>query len=117
MHKAILRLLLGSLLLTIITATAPPRCQAADNATSEPAKEKKHPRIPFRGKITSVDKNAMTLTLEGKEKNRTIHVTSHCRKLCRESLSAPGKNQAFRQSCRQSISTKFKKDLFWDKPC
>src|SRR2546426_11809069 len=79
MHKAILRLLLGSLLLTIITATAPPRCQAADNATSEPAKEKKHPRIPFRGKITSVDKNAMTLTLEGKEKNRTIHVTSQTR--------------------------------------
>src|ERR1051325_10439146 len=33
--------------------------------------------IPFRGKIATVDKQAKTVTLEGKEKGRTFHITSN----------------------------------------
>ena len=54
--------------------------KAAETPKEKPVEgakaEKKSRQIPFRGKIGSVDKAAMTLTLEGKEKNRTFRITS-----------------------------------------
>ena len=32
--------------------------------------------MPFRGKISAVDKTTKTITLEGKEKSRTFQITS-----------------------------------------
>ena len=40
------------------------------------AQEKKQSRFPFRGKVAAVDTAAKTITLAGKEKNRTIHITA-----------------------------------------
>jgi len=56
---------------------------AAEKSDSPPdaasKAEKKPKRIPFRGKISAVDKVAMTFTLEGKEKVRTFLVTTETR--------------------------------------
>ena len=56
---------------------------AAENSGSSPdgapKAEKKAKRIPFRGKISAVDKVARTFTLEGKEKVRTFRVTTESR--------------------------------------
>jgi hypothetical protein len=41
--------------------------------------EKKPVRVPFRGKINAVDKLGMTVTLDGKEKKRVIHITPQTR--------------------------------------
>ena len=60
--------------------TAKPKAAKADKpaktkpAAKETAKEGKP--YPFRGTITSVDKKAMTFTLEGKEKTRVIGMGS-----------------------------------------
>ena len=35
--------------------------------------------FPFHGKLSAVDKTAKTMTLEGKEKARTLHITSQTR--------------------------------------
>jgi len=40
------------------------------------AREKRQSRFPFRGRIVSVDTAGKTITIEGKEKNRVIHITS-----------------------------------------
>ena len=57
--------------------------RAAETSDSPPAAtpkpETKVKRIPFRGKISAVDKVAMTFTLEGKEKVRTFRVTPDTR--------------------------------------
>lgn len=55
---------------------------AADDKAPAPQSvepEKKPVRLPFRGKIHSIDKTAMTITLDGREKKRTIHVTPQTR--------------------------------------
>lgn len=49
-----------------------------------PPAEKKAPArkpatFPFRGTLKAVDRDAMTLTLAGKEKDRVIHITSQTR--------------------------------------
>ena len=49
--------------------------QAADKPAPE-KKEKKANHLPFKGKVSAVDKTAKTVTLEGKEKSRTFQVTS-----------------------------------------
>ena len=49
--------------------------QAADKPAPD-KKEKKANHIPFKGKVSAVDKAAKTVTLEGKEKSRTFQVTS-----------------------------------------
>ncbi len=68
-------------LLTALVAIASPSLGAADKGPLPDAVEKgkRNDRIPFRGKINSVDKTAMILVLEGKEKKRTIKVTSQTR--------------------------------------
>ena len=61
----------------------PPVNWAAENSDSPPdaapKAEKKVKRVPFRGKISAVDKVARTFTLEGKEKVRTFRVTTESR--------------------------------------
>ncbi len=52
-------------------ATTPAPEKKADGAE----KKKKRDTYPFNGKLKSVDKTAMTFTLEGKEKDRVIAVT------------------------------------------
>lgn len=73
---------------TELTPVAPdPAAQAAQaNPTATPAPAKKEkpkappaPGTPFSGTISAVDKTAMTLTVEGKSKSHTLHVTSKSR--------------------------------------
>ncbi len=73
---------------TELTPIAPdPAAQAAQAnpaATAAPAKKEKPkappaPGTPFSGTISAVDKTAMTLTVEGKSKSHTLHVTSKSR--------------------------------------
>ncbi|MFN0068863.1 MAG: hypothetical protein ACKVYV_14655 [Limisphaerales bacterium] len=73
-------------LLAAALALAPLAPRAADDAkpetqtsaeTPEKAKKKGNSdRLPFRGKIKSVDAAKMTITLAGQEKDRVVHVTS-----------------------------------------
>jgi hypothetical protein len=59
---------------------APPAPEAKTKAEKkEPAKAKKPAAFPFRGTLKAVDKDALTLTLAGKEKDRVIHITSQTR--------------------------------------
>jgi len=53
--------------------------QAAEKASDAPKSEKKAKHTPFRGKVTAVDKTAMTVTLAGKEKERVFSITSQTR--------------------------------------
>ena len=75
MKKSILVALLGMALVCTGTAT-----QAAEGASDKPAQtpkpEGKQKQMPFRGKVSAVDKTAKTITLEGKEKGRTYRITS-----------------------------------------
>jgi hypothetical protein len=52
---------------------------AADKSADTPKAEKKAKHMPFKGKVSAVDKTAMTITLEGKEKARTFSITSQTR--------------------------------------
>jgi hypothetical protein len=80
MHKS-LSYVLTIGLLTAIAVTAPIRSTADEKKPSVEAvdKEKKAANIPFHGKLHAVDKSAKTITLEGKEKKRTIHLTAQTR--------------------------------------
>jgi len=49
---------------------------AKDKSPQAPKSERKQKQMPFRGKIGTVDKTAKTVTLEGKEKSRTLQITS-----------------------------------------
>ena len=73
------RLLMAAALVTALIGT-PLANRAAEKSDSPPEAapkaEKKAKRIPFRGKISAVDKVARTFTLEGKEKVRTFRVTA-----------------------------------------
>lgn len=55
----------------VSTARADDKPEAKE-AVKKPASD----QVPFRGKISSVDKTAKTITLEGKEKGRSIHITA-----------------------------------------
>jgi hypothetical protein len=52
---------------------------AADKSADAPKAEKKAKHMPFKGTVSALDKTAMTLTLEGKEKARTFSITSQTR--------------------------------------
>ena len=56
------------------TGTAAPA--TGDSAAPATAKAAKVSGYPFRGKLKSVNKDALTLTLAGKEKDRVFHVTA-----------------------------------------
>ena len=76
------RILMAAALATALFGT-PLANWAAEKSDSPPdaasKAEKKPKRIPFRGKISAVDKVAMTFTLEGKDKVRTFLVTRETR--------------------------------------
>jgi len=55
------------------TGTAAPA--SGDSAAPATAKAAKVSGYPFRGKLKSVNKEALTFTLAGKEKDRVFHVT------------------------------------------
>ena len=68
-------------LIAALVAVAPSHALAQDAKTNKPATtekkaapkgEKKDARIPFKGKLTAVDKNAMTITVG----ERTFKITS-----------------------------------------
>jgi hypothetical protein len=72
-----------SIVLALLTAAmvfAGSATQAAESAKDKsvqpPKSEGKPKQMPFRGKVNAVDKTAKTVTLEGKEKNRTFQITS-----------------------------------------
>ena len=52
--------------------------QAADNDTEgsaeSPKRTEKPRQMPFRGTVVGVDKDAMTITLKGREKDRIFHI-------------------------------------------
>ncbi len=50
-----------------------------DAPKGENAEKKKSDTYPFNGKVASVDKGAMTVTLQGKEKQRVIKLTPETR--------------------------------------
>ncbi|MSU64046.1 MAG: hypothetical protein EXS31_16910 [Pedosphaera sp.] len=55
-------------------AAAPAKGDAAPVAASL-----KSNHIPFHGKLGAVDAKAMTITIDGKEKKRVIHVAMHAK--------------------------------------
>ena len=67
-------------LLTAAMVFAGPATQAAESAKDKsvqpPKSEGKQKQMPFRGKVSAVDKTAKSVTLEGKEKSRTFQITS-----------------------------------------
>src|SRR3989442_1367699 len=72
-----------SIVLALMTAamvfTGPPTKAAEgakDKSAQAPKSERKQKQMPFRGKVSAVDKTAKTVTLEGKEKSRTFQITS-----------------------------------------
>jgi hypothetical protein len=76
-----------ALLASTLLISAPFQASAQEGAPKAEAKEKgkakaegkekaKADRYPFTGKVKAADKNAMTVTLEGKTKERVIAVTS-----------------------------------------
>lgn len=80
MQKVMMQLLTLSLLAALAGA-APLQAQAADAAKAPKAeqKAKKSSRAPFKGKLKAVDKTTMTLTIELKDKTRTIKITPETR--------------------------------------
>src|SRR5437588_6062102 len=66
--------------LVALIASVPPTVRAAeaykDKSAQAPKSENKPKQLPFRGKVSAVDKTAKTITLEGKEKSRTFQITS-----------------------------------------
>ncbi len=67
-------------LLVALIAGVPPTVRAAegykDKSTQAPKSENRAKQLPFRGKVSAVDKTAKTITLAGKEKGRTFQITS-----------------------------------------
>lgn len=77
-NRVVSCLIAASLFAAVTTATVL-RAQTAAKPVETTSQEKKSVRLPFRGKVSSVDTAAMTITLDGKEKKRVIHVTSQTR--------------------------------------
>ncbi len=66
--------LLGAYLMNIdasVCAAEKPKDKSADAAKVEKKKQ-----VPFRGKVSTVDKVAKAIALEGKEKQRVFQITS-----------------------------------------
>ena len=69
--------LLGLAAVTAAMIALPLLSYAAEKPAETPGKaEKKAKALPFNGKVGAVDKNAKTVTLEGKEKSRVFQITS-----------------------------------------
>lgn len=73
---------IGLLAFAATLAAVPWRAGAADEkadapAAGQPAKSTRG--IPFRGKISKVDKTAKTITIGSAERPRTFHITSETR--------------------------------------
>jgi hypothetical protein len=71
--------LFTGVLLAVCLGTVEVSVRAADqpkNKSSEAAKAEKKKQVPFRGKVSAVDKVAKTVALEGKEKQRVFQITS-----------------------------------------
>lgn len=47
-----------------------------DKPSQSPGSENRPKQMPFRGKVSAVDKTVKTVTLEGKDKGRTYQITS-----------------------------------------
>jgi hypothetical protein len=69
--------LLGTLVLGLVLNTT--QGEAADDGAPGAPKTKATKQMPFRGKIVRVDVSAQTITLGGKERDRTFHVTETTR--------------------------------------
>jgi len=72
-----------SIMLALLTAAivfTGPATQAAEGAKDKsdqaPKSDRKLKQMPFRGRISAVDKTTKTVTLEGKEKSRAFQITS-----------------------------------------
>lgn len=75
--KTLLFATVCSLLIVGVTANVTAQEKKAEaTQKKEGGEKKKRDTYPFNGKLKSIDKVGMTLTLEGKEKERVIHITS-----------------------------------------
>jgi hypothetical protein len=75
MKKSIVLALLSAAM--VFTGSASQAAEGAkDKSTQAPKSERKLKQMPFRGKISAVDKTTKTVTLEGKEKSRAFQITS-----------------------------------------
>ena len=74
--KKLLALAVLTALMTWASPGAPAAEGAKDKSPQASKSENKPKQMPFRGKISAVDKTAKTITLEGKEKGRTFQITS-----------------------------------------
>lgn len=95
----------SALIATTLLISAPFKAQAQEGAPKAEAKKEakkegkegkgdgkekpKSDRYPFNGKVKAIDKTAMTVTLEGKEKERVVTVTSETK------ISKDGKPATF----------------------
>ena len=75
MKKHILKIALFSLLAVAVAAPTTSFAQEKKEKPAQEKKEKKAGQLPFRGKVTAVDKTAMTVTVG----ERVFHVTSETR--------------------------------------
>ena len=77
MHKVTLKLAVIGLVTFLAAATTLNAQDASKKAKPEKKQTAPTPSaLPFHGKISAVDNTAKTITLEGKEKNRTLQITS-----------------------------------------
>lgn len=73
---------LAALIAGALFVSAPFQAVAQDGKEKPKTEGKEKPKrdtYPYQGKVKSSDKTAMTITLEGKEKERVIGVTSETR--------------------------------------
>jgi len=66
-----------------------PKAETKEKAKGEGKEKPKSDRYPFSGKVKAADKTAMTVTLEGKTKERVVAVTSETK------ISKDGKPATF----------------------
>ncbi len=80
--KKLMKQTIGVCLLSAVAVGFTVPLRAADKpadkpaATPEAGKKAKPRGLPFRGKLSAVDKLAKTITIKGKEKDRVFHITS-----------------------------------------
>ncbi len=80
MHNRIIRSAVITLFIALVSlGTASARAAEKGDAIEATQKSKRSDRAPFQGKIHAVDKAAQTVTLEGKERKRIIHLTAQTR--------------------------------------
>ena len=72
-----MKTLLYTLVLTSSLLTAAVAVPAAETPAEKAAPAKtKAPGLPFRGKVSAVDKDQRTVSLAGREKSRTFQITA-----------------------------------------